>query len=206
MTNPKVSVLMPSYNHEAYVGATIESVLRQSYSDFEFIIVDDCSTDGTVEVIKKFNDPRIRLFVFDKNTGGLGADAKCIAEARGDYIAIICSDDLYMPDKLEQQVRYLDNEPDCAAVFTLPRLIDEDGNYFKDESHPFYTVFRQPNRTRYEWLNYFFYNGNGLCHPSILAHREVYTEIAKAAPLFVQLPDFRRGRVKTAAQSGTLSR
>jgi glycosyltransferase involved in cell wall biosynthesis/SAM-dependent methyltransferase len=187
---PKVSVIIPSYNHEKYVAETIQSVLDQTYQDFEIVITDDGSTDGTVAEIRKFTDPRIRLFVFEKNQGASVAVNKCIAEAKGEYVALINSDDVFVPHKLEEQVKFLDEHPKIVAVFGYAQIIDEDGHDFTDKSHFYYNVFTQPNRTRYEWLNHFFYHGNCLCHPSVLIRKFCYNEVGLFNPRYANIPDF----------------
>ena len=99
---PKVSVIMSSYNHEKYVAEAIESVLRQSYTNFEFLIADDGSTDKTVQEIKKFTDERISFFEYKENTSFQTIDI-LTKKAKGKYIAQIGSDDVWREDKLEQK-------------------------------------------------------------------------------------------------------
>ena len=186
---PKVSVVMASYNHEKYVAETIESVLTQTYQDFEFIITDDGSPDETVEVIKKFADPRIKLFCFPKNQGACVAINNCIKEAKGEYIAVINSDDVWMPDKLEKQVNFLDKHPENGAVFGYAQFIDDEGNDL-GYAHHYNRIFIQPNRTRFEWLRHFFESGNCLCHPSVLIRKQCYNDVGFYDERFAQLPDF----------------
>jgi glycosyltransferase involved in cell wall biosynthesis len=190
VTAPRVSVIMPSFNHEKYVARAIRGVLDQTWQDFELVITDDGSSDATVEEIRKFEDPRIRLFTFAENTGGALATMKCVSESRGEYLAMLSSDDVFLPDKLEKQVSFLNVHPDVSAVFSFARIIDADGNDIPD--HWYGDVFQRRNRTRFQWLNRFFYRGNCLCHPSVLARREVYTSIGPSDPRFVQLGDFYR--------------
>lgn len=186
---PRVSVLISSYNHEKYVAAAIKSVLDQTYQDFEIVITDDGSTDETVKEIRKFKDPRIRLYEFEENRGAPLSVANCIDNAKGEYIAILSSDDVYVPEKLEKQVKFLDVNPEVWAVFSYASPIDEKGNDFSSEDHYYSNIFKQPNRTRFEWLNYFFYNRNCLCHPSVLARREVYSKIGYPDSRFRQIGD-----------------
>ena len=171
----KVSVVIPSYNHEKFISEAIQSVLDQTFQDFEIIITDDGSSDKTVEKIKKFNDPRIKLFQLDYNQGFYFAFKKCLEESCGDYIAMLSSDDIFLPDKLEKQVKILDENDKYAAVFGFAQIIDETGNNRDDKEHFYSTVFMQENRTRHQWLKKFFYEGNFLCHPSILIRKEFYT-------------------------------
>ena len=187
---PRVSVVIPSYNHEKYVAEAVQSVLDQTYQDFEIVITDDSSTDNTVKEIEKFRDPRIRLFVHERNGGQFVAMRKCIEEARGEYIAVLNSDDTFLPDKLQKQVLFLDQHPDIAAVFSYASIIDDDGNDFTDTTHPYYSVFKQPNRTRHEWLNFFFYKGNCLCHPSVLMRSNCHEGIGYYNERYAVFADF----------------
>lgn len=190
MKNPTVSVFIPSYNHEKYVEEAIESVLNQTYQDFEIIITDDGSSDNTVEVIKKFSDPRIKLFVFEENKGACTAANNCIINSKGKYIAYISSDDVWEPSKLETQVKFLDENPQIAAVFSKPKLIDENGNLFSKSHRYLNSVFDKENRSNAEWLNYFFYQGNCICHPTILIRKSVYDEVGLYNESMANIPDF----------------
>jgi len=165
---PKVSVIIPSYNHEKYISETIQSVLNQTYQDFEIIVIDDGSTDGTVNEIKKFNSRKIRLFEFDMNRGAAVAENKGIYESKGEYVSVLNSDDVFLPDKLEKQMAFLSSNMHIGAVFGYARSMDEDGHSLKGEYHNY---FKQTNKTRFEWLNFFFYKGNCLCHPSVLIRK-----------------------------------
>lgn len=107
--NELVSIIMPSYNTGAYIKETINSVMSQTYDNWELIIVDDCSTDNTDEVVQPFlNDQRIRYIKNEKNSGAAVSRNKALREAKGKWIAFLDSDDLWMPDKLEKQIQFMD--------------------------------------------------------------------------------------------------
>ena len=192
MLLPKVSVILTSYNHGAFVAAAIDSVLNQTFTDFELLIVDDGSQDNSHDIIKAFDDPRIKTFLYDENRGSVLAVSEAVKSARGKYIAVHHSDDLWTPDKLEKQVAFLDGNEDYAACFTWVEFIDEQGKTQELADTDFYKrIFEQPNRTRTEWLNYFFYNANCFCHPSVMLRREVYGKYDLLdAHGFWQLPDY----------------
>lgn len=196
MTMPKVSVCMAAYNHQQYVGEAIQSVLDQTFQDWELIITDDASPDQTPDVISRFTDPRIKFFRHQQNQGIAITTADCISQAQGKYIAILNSDDQYRPTKLEKQVQILDEHTEIWAAFTYVWFINRYGGKYNKLNIGFYTnkrnLFNKPNRTRWEWLNYFFYYNNTLCDPSVMARREVYTEIAPPDPHFPIAGDFNR--------------
>lgn len=108
--NPLVSIITPSYNSENYIEETIESVINQKYQNWEMIIVDDISTDNTVDIIKKYTkeDKRIRYYILEKKGGASLARNKAIMEAQGKYIAFLDSDDLWKEDKLAKQVLFME--------------------------------------------------------------------------------------------------
>lgn len=114
-----ISVVMPTYNREKTIGMAVNSILEQTYQDFEIIIVDDCSDDKTLEVIKKFDDSRIRCIQMERNMGACAARNRGVEEARGDIIAFQDSDDEWLPDKLERQVAQLEYE---QADFSAGRM------------------------------------------------------------------------------------
>lgn len=187
---PTVSVIIPSYNHEKFIKECIQSVLDQTFQDFEIIITDDASTDRTVEAIKSFDDKRIKLFTSHKNQGASIATNNCISQSSGKYIAMLSSDDTWYPEKLEIQVQYLEQHPEIGAVFGKADWIGESGQPIKDKTFPYMDVFNAKNRSRFEWLRYFFYHGNCLCHPCSMVRRECYDEIGMLNPAFANLPDF----------------
>ena len=112
-----VSVIMPSYNTGAYISESIESVRAQSYGNWELIVVDDCSTDDSVEIIRSFSDPRIRLLQNPVNSGAAVSRNYALREAKGDWIAFLDSDDTWVPEKLEMQIRFMENNG-YAFTFT----------------------------------------------------------------------------------------
>jgi glycosyltransferase involved in cell wall biosynthesis len=113
---PEISALTSTYNGTAFVAETIESILNQTFEDFEFIVIDDCSTDNTVDIIKSFNDKRIKLFVLEKNVGVGAALNFGLCKVTGKYLAKVDSDDLYAPDRFQKQKDLLDNNPDVDLV------------------------------------------------------------------------------------------
>ncbi len=189
--NTKVSVLLTSYNHEKYLREAIDSILNQTFSDFELIIVDDASTDESWQIISSYSDLRIRSFRSEVTTKAGGDLRKAISEvATGEYIAIHHSDDVWELQKLEKQVDFLKKNPQIGAVFSNALIIGENGELFEDKSHVYYSIFNQPNRNRYEWLNYFFHHGNALCHPSVLIRKICYQDCGLYRYGLAQTADF----------------
>lgn len=121
-----VSIIMPSYNTASYIGRSIQSVLDQTYPNWELIIVDDCSTDNTLEVIRSYQDDRIRLFQNPENSGAAVSRNKALREARGRYIAFLDSDDLWMPQKLARQLRFM-SQNGYSFSYTCYEEIGDDG-------------------------------------------------------------------------------
>lgn len=122
-----VSIIMPSYNTAIYIEETIQSVLNQTYPNWELIIVDDCSNDNTDEVLEKIKDPRIHYLKNEKNSGAAVSRNKALCEAKGQWIAFLDSDDLWMPNKLEKQIRFME-ENGYAFSYTNYEEIDVNGN------------------------------------------------------------------------------
>ena len=129
--NDLVSIIMPSYNTERYIGDSIRSVLAQTYSDWELIIVDDCSTDRTDDIVGGFlHDTRIRYIKNEKNSGAAMSRNRALREARGRWIAFLDSDDLWLPDKLEHQIDFMEQHG-YSFSYTKYREIDEQSNNLK---------------------------------------------------------------------------
>ena len=116
---------MPSWNTEKFITKSIDSVLSQTYSKWELLIVDDCSTDNTDEVVAKYKDERIRYFKNERNSGAALTRNRAMREAQGEWIAFLDSDDLWMPEKLERQLKFM-NEHGYFLSFTEYEKIDED--------------------------------------------------------------------------------
>lgn len=127
---PKVSVIVASYNGERFVAETVRSILSQTLGDFELVIVDDGSTDGTRPILHGLAAGDARIRIFEKVNEGLIATLnRAIAESRGAYIARIDHDDLMRPERLERQAGFLDANPDFIGVGCLMQAMQEDGTY-----------------------------------------------------------------------------
>ncbi len=127
ITPPKVSVVMPVFNVEKFVSDCIDSVLAQSYPDFELIIVNDCSTDSSLEICQRFDDPRIRIVNHEVNRGLAGARNTGIAHSSGELIAFIDSDDMWHSQKLEFHVFHLSSHPQVGLSFSRSEFMEVDG-------------------------------------------------------------------------------
>jgi glycosyltransferase involved in cell wall biosynthesis len=121
--NPKVSVVIPTYNRAANIGKAIDSALSQTFRDLEVIVIDDGSSDNTSEVLREAYGDRIRYFA-QHNQGASAARNKGLAEARGEWIALLDSDDFWEKEKLEQQFKALERFPQCGASYTDVRFLN----------------------------------------------------------------------------------
>ncbi|MER1994361.1 MAG: glycosyltransferase [Eubacteriales bacterium] len=127
---PLVSVIMPAYNAEAYIGEAVSSILDQSWQNLELIIVDDASTDSTADVVRGFSDPRIRLLTNSHNLGVAASTNRAVQAAGGEYLALMDDDDLSLPDRLKAQVTFLENNREIMILGTGSYLIDPEGKCF----------------------------------------------------------------------------
>ena len=126
---PKISVLMPVYNAERFLAEAVESILKQTFTEFEFIIIDDGSTDNSINILKNYSslDPRIKL-ITRENRGLIKTLNEGVDLARAKYIARMDADDISLPLRFEKQIEFLDEHPEHIAVGTLAELIDIDGD------------------------------------------------------------------------------
>jgi glycosyltransferase involved in cell wall biosynthesis len=124
---PLVSVVVPSYNHAAFATECAESVMSQTFRDWEMVVVDDASTDNSAEVWRSFTDPRIRVEVNEKNIGTYATQNRGVSLAKGDFIAILDSDDFWAPQKLERQVEALVKNRDAPFCYCLGWRTDSSG-------------------------------------------------------------------------------
>lgn len=176
----KVSVVLPVFNVERYVAASIQSVLAQTYVDFELIIVDDGSTDGSLRLCQGFTDPRIQI-VQQKNRGLAGARNTGIRHAQGEYIALLDSDDLFAPEKLQRHVEHLDHSPKVGISFSRSAFID-------DHSQPL-GYYQMPKLKEITTPDILCRNpiGNG---SAPVIRRQVFQEIAIQKDLYGLVEDF----------------
>ena len=173
----KVSIVCPSYNHERFVGKFIQSVLDQTMSDWELIIVDDNSSDNNLKEIEKFSDPRIRLIRHSWNMGINAGLNDGIALAQSEYVVFCASDDMLYPNHLETVSRILNANAGVGAVACLLTAIDENGqpsNYLENWKKP-------PTENRYWALRQMFLYGNFMLSPGMTVRRSILQD-------FIPLP------------------
>jgi glycosyltransferase involved in cell wall biosynthesis len=127
VNKPRVSVCVPNYNYVHFVGKAIESVLAQDFEDYELVIVDDASTDNSVEVISRYQDPRIRFVRNEKNLGRLDNINKCFSLARGEYVNLLPADCYFTEYSLSKRVHALEKNPKAVFAFGSTSIVDEKG-------------------------------------------------------------------------------
>ncbi len=127
LDNRKISVVMSVYNGEKYLREAIESILTQTFTDFEFLIVNDSSTDGSSEIIRSYQDERIRVINNEQNIGLTKSLNKAVRQARGQYIARQDADDISLTNRLEEQIKYFDQHPEVALLGTSIYRINSNG-------------------------------------------------------------------------------
>ncbi len=171
---PLVSILTPAYNHEKYVSVFLDSILAQTYTNFELIIVDDCSTDNTTSIIEQYKDERIHFFRNDFNRGMNGNLNIAFSKAKGKYIAILASDDFLEPQYLEGMLAFFEQHKDFAVVYPKIQKVDEAGKLIPNQQD--YKISGE----RFQMLKSFFYYGNGMGSPGMMLNRK-YAE--KVFPL-----------------------
>lgn len=121
--SPRVSVIMATYNGASLIGETVDSLLAQSFADWELVAVDDCSKDDSAAVLEAYRDPRIRVIRSETNGGPVVARNRAFAEARGDYVAALDQDDICLPERLAKQVAFLDANPQTVLVSTAANFL-----------------------------------------------------------------------------------
>lgn len=163
-TNGKVSIIMAAYNAEKTIRQAIESVLTQTYSDFELLVVNDCSKDQTQAIIEEYSrrDPRVRMMINPHNMGVSHTRLNGLNAATGEWIAVLDSDDAWMPDKLEKQMA-LQKRNGAVLLFTGSQFIDSDGNKID-------WVLNVPEKVNYRTL----LKQNILSNSSSLCRKDLY--------------------------------
>ncbi|WP_205499841.1 glycosyltransferase family 2 protein [Rufibacter psychrotolerans] len=157
---PALTVLMPVYNAEKFLREAIDSILQQTFTDFEFLIIDDASTDNSAALVNSYEDPRIRFIQNPSNLGISGTLNKGIELAASPLIARMDADDISHPDRLQKQVAYLQGHPQCAMVSSLVEVVSEEGEVL---------------RTDHFISEYFYYNLTFICwiyHPTVVYRKQ----------------------------------
>jgi glycosyltransferase involved in cell wall biosynthesis len=137
MSTAAISVCIPVYNCRAHIAEAVDSVLHQTFSDFELIIIDNCSTDGTYELLQDYSDPRIRLVRNDTNIGACGNWNRALNESSGRYVKLVCADDVLYPTCLERQLDILESHDNKLLMVNCSRdIIDESGRKVMVRRYP----------------------------------------------------------------------
>lgn len=165
----KLSVIMSVFNGERYLASAIDSILAQSFRDFEFLIVDDGSTDQTAQILEDFaaKDARIRVIRHAKNKGLTPALNGMIAAAKGEYLARMDGDDISLPDRFARQIAWLDAHPECGVLGTSYWVIDPEGRrrlacYYEND---------------HDFLTWYLCFQNPLAHPSVMGRTELFRRV-----------------------------
>ena len=180
----KISVILTSYNYEQYIKEVIESVLNQTFKDFELIIVDDCSTDNSAEIIKQFNDSRIKFIQNDKNYGLKYSVQKALNIAHGEWIAFLESDDLWVSNTLETRIKYIEQYPEIGIIFNdVEEFGDEE--WLKAVENNFIRTRKILNRLKFP--KNIFYNINVhnliMTFSSVMIKREFFENLNFNTPI-----------------------
>lgn len=174
---PLISVIIPTFNSEKTIADTIDSVLQQTFTDFELIIINDGSTDLTLDVIAKFQDSRIKVLSFE-NAGGNVSRNRGLKQSVGKYISFLDADDLWTPDKLQSQLKALEKNSDAKVAYSWTDYINENGDFLVAGTHT------TTNGDVYEKLlvNNFLENGsNPLIYRDALVELDGFDESLAAA-------------------------
>ena len=162
-TSPKISVIMTAYNKENYIKEAIESILNQTFKDFEFLIINDASTDNSKEIILSYKDPRIRYFENKKNMGVARTLNRGLRLAKGKYIARMDADDFSLPNRFILQYERLKRDRNLVIIFSDFDWVNEKGNY-----NSTYRLASSPEEIFYE-LQF----RNCLGHPTVIFNKKI---------------------------------
>ena len=160
-----LTVLMPVYNAGRFLASAIDSILNQTYTDFEFLIIDDCSADDSVQIIQLYTDPRILFYQNEKNMGISATLNKGIALAKTLWIARMDSDDISYPDRLQKQYDFILLNPDGALYSCWARVVGQQGQFIRQDNFP---------------NDYYYYNLTFICwiyHPTIILRKKAVEEV-----------------------------
>lgn len=187
---PLVSVIVPVYNGESFIKETINSILNQTYKNLEIIIIDDCSSDASRDIIDSYDDERIRKIYLKKNRNVCYSGNVGFREATGKYVALIGHDDIWKPEKIKKQVSFLEEHPQCSVCFTWADIIDEDFRIANRENSGLYNLFSTDNHSQSMWNQKLFCGGNVFCAPSACIRMTCLRNVGVYRYALVQLQDY----------------
>ncbi|UDM51226.1 glycosyltransferase [Cupriavidus sp. MP-37] len=182
---PLISIITTSYNYERYIGRSIESVLQQSYGNWELIIVDDCSPDSSWDVISQYKDPRIRAFRNEVNLGACATYNKAYSYCRGSLIASLDSDDVFLPEMLATQAAEFQCHPEIGVSGTKIEVIDEFGKIVPDSAVAAWFNDSRDLNAPGEWVW-----ENHLCHSSVIIRKEIHDAVGGLRDDLTYTPDW----------------
>jgi len=180
--SPLVTVLLPVYNGEQYLREAIESIINQTYQDYEFLIINDGSTDNSLNCIKSYQDERIRVINNDNNIGLVKTLNKGLNLAKGRYIARFDQDDISLPNRLKKQVEYLENHENISAVCSWMYTINSDGRKIRD--------FRERIKNYGDFLGIILLGRNPLYHPAVMFNKDVVLKMNGYDTNYTRAEDF----------------
>ncbi len=187
---PRISIVLSNHNGSRFLKETLDSILQQTYEDWELIIYDDCSTDSSKEIINSYHDERIKPFFAENHEHMVFGFNFGITHSTGEFIARIDSDDIWVADKLEKQLDAMLNHPEFGAVFSLVTMIDENGKKLSENDTERVRWFEVKNKSQAEWLRYFYFNGSCLCHTTAFINRKVLDEVGLYDLSLIQIHDY----------------
>jgi len=180
MKKPKITVLMAVYNGEKYLHQAIESILNQTFKDFEFLIINDGSTDKTAKILQSYHDPRIKIINNEKNIGLTASLNMGIDMSKSEYITRMDADDISLSTRFDKQINYMEENKDIALLGTFAHVIDENGSIIGGMYKPTDDMDIKKTLKRV----------NPLVHGSIMMRRESLFSVGKYDPLFKKAQDY----------------
>ncbi|MFR4627435.1 MAG: glycosyltransferase family 2 protein [Dorea formicigenerans] len=156
MNEKLVSIVMVNYNQERFIKEAIDSVIAQTYQNWELIIVDDGSTDQSVDIIKNYDDDRIKPIYLEENSHICIATNVGFSHVTGEYIARLDSDDVWEKEKLYKQVALLEEKPNARVCFTQVNLIDENGQNINEKESELLNLYNSRQKDRKDWIRFSF--------------------------------------------------
>ncbi len=183
MNKKLVSIILPVFNGEKYLSYAIDSVLKQTYLYFEFIVINDGSTDNTSTILTIYKEkyPRIQVITHNTNIGIVKSLNEGLKLAKGEFIARIDSDDIWLTDKLNKQIEYLVKNPDIYLLGTAKKVIDKNGEILPSKEKQFY---------KYLVIKKEIIKGNLFCHSSVVFRKEILNEVGYYNEKFLNTEDY----------------